>query len=114
MNLFIESIEHRDGAALDDAEHARRMTQAYTAGREFTIEAGRRAEFEVEPGERAVVYLLEGAVRFEGDDTPAGEGDTVWFRPAPLDESALLGIQADRAARGILVAGRHKGSRPAL
>lgn len=114
MNLFIESIEHRDGEAPADAEHAQRMTQAYTAGREFTIEAGKRAEFEVEPGARAVVYLLEGAVRFEGDDTPAGEGDTVRFRPAPPDESALLGIQADRAARGILVAGRHKGSHPAL
>lgn len=114
MNVFIESIEHRDGGAQDDAEHARRMTQAYTAGREFTIEAGKRAEFRVEPGERAVVYLLEGAVRFEGDDTPAGEGDTVWFKPAPQDETALLGIQADRPVRGILVAGRNTGLRPAI
>jgi redox-sensitive bicupin YhaK (pirin superfamily) len=114
MNLFIDSIEHRGGEALDDAEHARRMTHAYTAGREFTIEAGKRAEFKVEPGEHAVVYLLEGAVRFEGDDTPAGEGDTVRFKPAPDGEIALLGIQADRPARGILVAGAHKGLRPAI
>jgi hypothetical protein len=57
---------------------------------------------------------LEGAVRFEGDDTPAGEGDTVWFKPAPQDETALLGIQADRLTRGILVAGPHEGLRPAL
>lgn len=112
MNLFIESIEHRDGGALDDAEHARRMTQAYTAGREFSIEAGKRAEFEVEPGARAVVYLLEGAVRFEGDDTPAGEGDTVWFKPAQ-QEPAQIGIQADRPARGILVAGPIRSAGPA-
>jgi len=114
MNVFIESIEHPGREALDDAEHARRMAHAYTAGHEFRIEAGKRAEFTVEPGESAVVYLLEGAVRFEGDDTPAGEGDTVWFRPAPRDEAALLGIQADRPTRGILVAGPHPGLRPAL
>ena len=104
MNVFIESIEHQGHEAIDDAEHAQRMAQAYTAGCEFCIEAGKRAEFTVEPGACAVVYLLEGAVRFEGDDTPAGEGDTVWFKPAPQDETALLGIQADRPARGILVA----------
>jgi hypothetical protein len=39
---------------------------------------------------------------------------TVWFKPAPQDETALLGIQADRPARGILVAGPHQGLRPAL
>jgi redox-sensitive bicupin YhaK (pirin superfamily) len=113
MNLDIESIEHLQTDGTGFARHEQRLRQAYTAGREFRIEAGRRAEFTIGPGERAVVFLLEGSVRFEGDDTAAGEGDTVWFKPAPREEAALLGVEADRPARGILVASPPKELRPA-
>jgi redox-sensitive bicupin YhaK (pirin superfamily) len=111
MYLDIESIEHADGKG--DARHAQRLRQAHDAGYEFRIEAGKRAEFSIGPGDRAIVYVLEGSVRFEGDDTPAVEGDTVWFKPAAR-EAALVGVQADRPARGILVAGPLKDERPGL
>ena len=83
MNLDIEAIEHLDQRGAGYAEHEQRLRRAYSAGREFRIEAGKRAEFTIAAGERAVVFVLEGAVRFEGDDTAAGEGDTIWFKPAP-------------------------------
>lgn len=112
MSLDIDSIEHlrTDGSGF--ARHEQRLRHAYNAGREFRIEAGKRAEFTINPGERAVVFVLEGSVRFEGDDTAAGEGDTVWFKPAPREEAALLGVEADRPARGILVAGPDRDLRP--
>ena len=114
MNLDIEIIQHRDNRGAGYAEHEQRLRRAYCAGREFRIEAGKRAEFTIAAGERAVVFVLEGAVRFEGDDTAAGEGDTIWFKPAPSGEPAVLGVEADLPARGILVSAPLREARPAL
>ena len=74
-------------------------------GREVRIDAGKRAEFDVPAGERAVVYVMEGAVRFEGDDTGAGPGDVVVFRRAQPGEGAKVAIEADMPFVGILVTG---------
>ncbi len=72
---------------------------------EVTIDAGRRAELQVPPGRRACLRVLEGAVRIEGDDTTAVEGDLVWFKPVHADgEAALLGMEADTPFRGVVLA----------
>ena len=61
------------------------------------------AEYPVAPGQRAVLYALEGAGRIEGDDTAAGEGDTVFFKPPAGGEQAMVGVEADMPFRGVLV-----------
>ena len=114
MNLDIESIEHLDQRGAGYAEREQRLRRAYSLGREFRIAAGKRAEFPIAPGDRAVVFLLEGAARFEGDDTAAGEGDTIWFKPAPPGEPAMLGVEADLPVRGILVSAPMREARPPL
>lgn len=110
--LFIEAIHHtgRDGSGY--AQREQRLREARAAGREFHIEAGKRAEFEIDPGKRAIVHILEGSLRFEGDDTAALAGDTVCFRPAPPEETAMLGVEADTPVRGILVAASPQRMRP--
>ena len=106
MNLFIESI-HRGADEMGKADDEQRIREARATGHEIRIEAGKRAEFRVAPGSRPVVHVLEGAVRFEGDDTAAMAGDSVWFKPAPDNgEESIIGIEADAAFVGLL------GSRP--
>jgi redox-sensitive bicupin YhaK (pirin superfamily) len=99
---FIERIRHPDpdGAGYARLEQDIREARAQ-GGVEFAIEAGKRAEIRVPPGERPVVHILEGSVRFEGDDTSAAAGDVVWFCAA--HERGVLGIQADAPARGLVV-----------
>ena len=108
MNVFVDRVLH--GAAGEEG----RLAHARRAGREFRIEPGKRAEFRIGPGEQAVVYLLEGSARFEGDDSPALGGDAVWFKPAPQGGTALLGVQADTPVRGILVSGPMREARPGI
>jgi redox-sensitive bicupin YhaK (pirin superfamily) len=108
-NLDIERIRHPEprGAGFPqlEAEYRRVLHQ----GREIRIDAGKRAEYEVAAGDQAVVYVMEGSVRFEGDDTAAGQGDIVWFKPAPPgDGKSIVGIEADMAFRGVLVTGRRE------
>ena len=113
-NLFIESIQHAGGEGRGYAEREQRLREARGAGREFRIEAGKRAEFPIHPGERAIVFILEGSARFEGDDTEAGPGDTVCFKPAPASQPATLGVEADTPVRGILLAAPPPQMRPFL
>lgn len=113
-SLFIESIHRAGGDGAGYAGEEQRLRQAQAAGREFRIDAGKRAEFHIDPGERAVVHILEGSVRFEGDDTEALAGDTVCFRPAPGGDGAVLGVEADTPARAILVAAASPRPRPLL
>ena len=105
-NVDVERIRRPEpqGAGYEQLESQyRRVLQS---GREIRIAAGKRAEFPVAAGERAVLYVIEGAVRFEGDDTPAGAGDIVWFKPpGAADQDARLGIEADFAFRGVLALG---------
>jgi hypothetical protein len=106
MNLFIDSIHH--GAdQMGKADDEQRIREAMASGKEIRIEAGKRAEFRVPPGSLPVVHVLEGAVRFEGDDTSALAGDSVWFKPVPPGgEEGVIGIEADAAFVGLL------GTRP--
>ena len=106
INVDVERIRRPQpqGAGFEQLESQyRRVLQS---GREIRIEAGKRAEFPIAAGERAVLYVIEGAVRFEGDDTAAGAGDIVWFKPpGERDEDARLGIEADFPFRGVLALG---------
>ena len=102
--VFVDRIvrPQPNGSGYQPLEQAYREVLA--EGREVRIDAGKRAEFKVPNGARAVVYVIEGAVRFEGDDTAAGPGEIVWFKPAG-DPDAMLGVQADMPFRGTLVIG---------
>ena len=103
--LFIERVAHNEphGGGYEQFEQMYR--KALACGRELRIDAGKRAEFSVAAGERAVVYVMEGSVRFEGDDTEAGPGDVVIFQPAGARD-AKVGMQADMPFAGVLVMGR--------
>src|SRR2546421_2841715 len=103
MNLFIDRIEHPRPHGGGFAAIEQELRQALNAGVEFDVEAGKRREFAVPAGSPAAVYVLEGSVRFEGDDTAAMAGDVVWFKPAP--ERALVGVQADTPTRAVLIIG---------
>ena len=106
INVDVERIRRPEpqGAGFEQLESQyRRVLQS---GREIHIEAGKRAEFPVAAGERVVLYVVEGAVRIEGDDTAVGAGDIVWFKaPGTHDEEARLGIEADTPFRGVLALG---------
>lgn len=109
-HLFVDRIDHAEPKGAGYAEYEQRFREAFSAGREIRIEAGKRDEYPIPQGHRAVVYVLEGSVRFEGDDTPAEQGDTVWFRPAPREGGeALVGVQADAPFRGVLVSEPARG-----
>jgi redox-sensitive bicupin YhaK (pirin superfamily) len=103
--LFIERVAHNEphGGGYEQFEQMYR--QALACGREVRIEAGKRAEFDVPAGNRAIVYVMEGSVRFEGDDTEAGPGDVVIFRPAGEDD-ARVAMEADLPFSGVIVTGR--------
>jgi quercetin dioxygenase-like cupin family protein len=104
MIVFIERIEHQhSGNGAGYAGREQHLREAQAGGKEVRIEAGKRAEFHVPAGARAVVHVLEGSVRFEGDDTQAVAGDVVWFKPAAQGGPSLLGIEADTAARALVV-----------
>lgn len=102
--LFIERVAHNEphGGGYEQFEQMYR--KALACGEEVRIEAGRRAEYGVPAGHRAIVYVMEGSVRFEGDDTEAGPGDVVIFRPA-ADGDAMVAMEADLAFAGVLVRG---------
>ena len=107
MILFVDRIRHRMSATgRGFAGEEQEIREALDAGVEFTVEAGKRAELTVPAGAHPVVYVLEGSVRFEGDDTAAAAGDVVWFRQA--SEAGLVAVEADASARGVLV---HDASR---
>ena len=103
--VFVDRIvrPQPNGSGYQPLEQAYREVLA--EGREVRIEAGKRAEYKVPNGARAVVYVMEGAVRFEGDDTGAGPGDVVVFRRAQPGEGAKVAIEADMPFVGILVTG---------
>jgi hypothetical protein len=102
MNLFIDSIQ-RGSPAPGKADDEQRLREARAAGREIRIDAGKRAEFRMPAGSRPVVHVIEGAVRFESDDTAALAGDSVCFRAVPEGEEGVIGIEADAAFVGVLV-----------
>lgn len=105
--LFVDRVTRPEPHGAGFAQFEGEYRKALERGTEIRIDAGKRGEYPVAPGEGAVLYVLQGAVRFEGDDTPAGEGDTVWFKPAAAGENAArLGIEADMPFRGVLVTGR--------
>ena len=110
MNLFIDSI-HRGADAMGRADDEQRIREARAGGREIRIEAGKRAEFRMPAGSQPVVHVLEGAVRFESDDTQAMAGDSVWFRAVPEGEEGVIGIEADAPFVGLL-ATRPQGPPP--
>lgn len=103
--LFVERVARNEPHGGGYEQFEQRYRQAMAGGREVRIDAGKRAEFDVPAGERAVVYVMEGAVRFEGDDTGAGPGDVVVFRRAQPGEGAKVAIEADMPFVGILVTG---------
>lgn len=103
-NLDIERIRHPEPHGAGFPQFEAEYRRALHHGREIRIEAGKRAEYDIPPGSRATLYVMEGAVRFEGDDTPAGQGDIVWFAQAPADAGAVrLGVEADAPFLGVLV-----------
>ena len=91
INVYVERISHNQPRG------------AVPQGREIRIEAGKRAEYPVAAGQQAVLYVIEGSVRLEGDDTAAGEGDTVYFKPPAPGDEAMVGVEADMPFRGVLV-----------
>jgi redox-sensitive bicupin YhaK (pirin superfamily) len=96
-----------NGAGYEQLEQ--RYREVLGAGREVRLEAGKRAEFDVPQGQQAVVYVIEGAVRFEGDDTGAAAGTVVYFKPAG-DPDAKLGLEADMPFRGAVAIGAPRAS----
>ena len=112
MNLFIESI-HRGAEAMGKADDEQRIREARAGGKEIRIDAGKRAEFRLPAGAQPVVHVLEGAVRFEGDDTSAMAGDSVWFTAVPEGgEEGIIGIEADAAFVGLLATRPRDGQPP--
>jgi redox-sensitive bicupin YhaK (pirin superfamily) len=103
--LFVERVARNDPHGGGYEQYEQQYRHALGEGREVRIEAGRRAEFDVAAGERAVVYVMEGGVRFEGDDTAAGPGDVVVFRRAEAGEDAKVAMEADTPFVGVLVTG---------
>jgi hypothetical protein len=103
--LFVERVARNEPHGGGYEQFEQRYREALARGREVRIDAGRRAEYDVPAGELAVVYVMEGAVRFEGDDTGAGPGDVVIFRRAQPGEAAKLAMEADMPFVGILVTG---------
>ena len=101
MNLFVDHIRHAEPRGSGFAALEQELREALDSGQEFAVEAGKRAEFDVPAGAHPVVYVMEGSVRFEGDDTAASAGDVVWFKPA--GEGAQVGVEADAPARGVVV-----------
>ena len=103
--LFVERVARNEphGGGYEQFEQMYR--QALARGREVRIDAGKRAEYDVPAGERATVYVMEGAVRFEGDDTGAGPGDVVVFKAALPGEGAKVAMEADMPFVGVLVTG---------
>ena len=87
------------GAGFESLEQ--RYREVFQGGREIAIESGKRAEFEVERGARAMLYVAEGGVRVEADDTQAAAGDILWFQPSPASDGRI-GLQADGPFRGVL------------
>lgn len=96
MNLIqIDRIQHGKG---EGARHARLPPDLLF---DVRIDAGKRTELRVPPGRHTCLHVIEGSVRIEGDDTPATEGDIVWFKPAAGDgEAVMLGLEADTQFRG--------------
>lgn len=88
INVYVERISHNQPAL---------------QGREISIEAGKRAEYPVPAGRQAVLHVIEGSVRLEGDDTAASEGDTVYFKPPAPGDQAMVGVEADLPFRGVLI-----------
>jgi redox-sensitive bicupin YhaK (pirin superfamily) len=104
INVDIERIRRPEPRGGGHGQFEAQYRRALHDGQEIHIDAGKRAEFEIRAGDRAVLYVIEGAARLEGDDTPTTEGDIVWFRPAPLDEEpAFVGVEADTPFHGVLV-----------
>lgn len=102
--LFPERIVRPtpNGSGYEQLEQ--RYREVLCRGREIRIDAGKRAEYDVPAGQQAIVYVMEGSVRFEGDDTQAGPGEVVYFRIAQEPESKV-GLEADLPFRGTLVIG---------
>lgn len=103
--LFVERVAKNEPHGGGYEQYEQRYREALARGREVRIEAGKRAKYDVPAGERAVVYVMEGAVRFEGDDTGAGPGDVVVFHRAQPGEAAKVAMEADMPFVGVLVTG---------
>jgi redox-sensitive bicupin YhaK (pirin superfamily) len=103
--LFVERVARNEPHGGGYEQYEQQYRRALQQGREVRIAAGKRAEFGVPAGERATVYVMEGAVRFEGDDTAAGPGDVVIFKRAGAGEEARLAMEADLPFVGVLVTG---------
>jgi redox-sensitive bicupin YhaK (pirin superfamily) len=103
--LFVERVARNEphGGGYEQFEQMYR--RALSDGREVRIAAGKRAEYDVPAGKQAVVYVMEGSVRFEGDDTAAGPGDVVTFQAAQPGEGAKVAMEADMPFVGVLVTG---------
>ena len=104
--LFVERVTHPEPHGTGYEQFEQMYRRVLAAGSEISIDAGKRAEYEVPRGERAVLYVMEGSVRFESDDTEAGPGDVVELRAAPFEGRPVLGLQADLPFRGVLVTGQ--------
>ena len=103
--LFVERVARNEPHGGGYEQFEQRYREALARGREVRVDAGKRAEYEVPAGELAVVYVMEGAVRFEGDDTGAGPGDMVIFHRAQPGEGARVALEADMPFVGVLVTG---------
>jgi len=73
---------------------------------DVSIAGEKRVELEVATGGRALLYVLSGGGRLEGDDTAIGEDDVVWFKPADGSDCRVIGIEADTALRALVFAPR--------
>ena len=102
--IFVDRIVRPEPNGSGYEQMEQRYREALAGAREVRIEAGKRAEFDVPRGERAVVYVMEGTVRFEGDDTAAGAGDLVYVQAAD-EPGAKLGVEADMPFRGAVSIG---------
>jgi redox-sensitive bicupin YhaK (pirin superfamily) len=110
MNLDIERIRHPEPHGRGYAEYEQIIRQTMQGGQDFRVEAGKRKEFRISPGSCAVVYVVTGNVRFEGDDTAAAEGDIVWFKPVPEgSEPGVLGVEADTPCHAVFSCAPAKG-----
>ena len=71
---------------------------------EVSVASEKRVELEVAAGDQALLYVLSGGGRLEGDDTAIGQDDVVWFKPALAGARQMIGIEADTPLRALLFA----------
>jgi quercetin 2,3-dioxygenase len=73
---------------------------------DMRVQAGAHAQIEVPTGQRAFLYVVEGAAQIDGRRAPVRAEDVAWFKPGlPGGGAATLSIASKADFRALLFAG---------